>query len=130
MEKRHILLTLLVLTFSLKNVCAENIKIYFVQKDGAKIEKEYDSSNGVLVLFDLGFMKTVAFDFDNRQSFDSVRILELQKLAFLDNMDFLDMFPNLEELYIGYGIKCTALNLKKLKKVKLVELNDTKIILK
>ena len=75
-------------------------------------------------------MKTVSFDFENQQSLGSIRVLELQKLSFLDNMGFLDMFPNLEELYIGYGIKCTDLNLQNLKKVKLVELYDTKILLK
>ena len=130
MKKRYILLTLFVLIFLLKNVYAENVKVCFVQKDGAKIEKEYDSSNGALVLFDSGLMKTVSFDFDNQQSLGSIRVLELQKLSFLDNMGFLDMFPNLEELYISYGIKCTDLNLQNLKKVKLVELYDTKILLK
>ena len=130
MKKRYILLTLFVLIFLLKNVYAENVKVCFVQKDGAKIEKEYDSSNGVLVLFDSGLMKTVSFDFENQQSLGSIRVLELQKLSFLDNMGFLDMFPNLEELYIGYGIKCTDLNLQNIKKVKLVELYDTKILLK
>ena len=123
MKKRYILLTLFVLIFLLKNVYAENVKVCFVQK-------EYDSSNGVLVLFDSGLMKTVSFDFENQQSLGSIRVLELQKLSFLDNMGFLDMFPNLEELYIGYGIKCTDLNLQNLKKVKLVELYDTKILLK
>lgn len=128
MKKLFVLSVFMVLMFSAANLYAENIKINFVQENGAKIEKEYDSSKSTLVLFDSESMKTVSID--NLNVYKGVRVLELQQLSFLENLDFLNMFPNLEELYIGYGIKVSTLNLKNLKKLKLVEVENKKIILK
>ena len=128
MKKKLVLTFFILLIFSVVNLNAENIKINFIQENGNKIEKEYDSSKGPLVLFDTESMKTVSIE--NLGVFKSVKILELQQLSFLESLDFLDMFPNLEELYIGYGVKYSTVNLKNLKKLKLVELSDKKIILK
>ena len=128
MKRYLVLIGFMILIFSETNLYAENIKIGFVQSDGTKIEKEYDSSKATLVLFDTESMKTVSFD--NQNIYKNVNVLELQNLAFLENLDFLNMFPNLKELYIGYGVKVSIINLKQLKKLEFVEIADKKIILK
>ena len=125
MMKRALVLILL---FSVTKLYAENIKISFVQENGTRIEKEYSSSKETLVLFDVESMKTVSIEKQN--IYKSVKVLELQNLAFIENLDFLEMFPNLRELYIGYGVKVLSVNLKHLNNLEFVEIADKKIILK
>lgn len=125
MMKRALVLILL---FSVTKLYAENIKICFVQENGTRIEKEYSSSKETLVLFDVESMKTVSIEKQN--IYKSVKVLELQNLAFIENLDFLEMFPNLRELYIGYGVKFSSVNLKHLNNLEFVEIADKKIILK
>ncbi|MCR5188121.1 MAG: hypothetical protein K6C97_04235 [Treponema sp.] len=128
MKRRLILLGIMILLFSVTNLYAEKVKICFVQENGTKIEKEYNTSKETLVLFDVETMKTVSIE--NQNIYKSVKVLELQNLAFIENLDFLDMFPNLRELYIGYGVKFSTVNLKQLKNLEFVEIADKRIILK
>ena len=120
MKRRIIILNVLFILFSVINLYAENIKICFIQENGTKIEKEYSATIETLVLFDVEKMKTVSIE--NQNVYKSVKVLELQKMAFIENLDFINMFPNLRKLYIGYGVKCSSVNLKNLKNLEFVEI--------
>lgn len=126
MKKKLCLFIVLVCCFSA--IFAQKSKIYFVQKDGSKIEKEFDTNNDTLILFDTGKMHTVGFE--NLQDFKNVKILELQKFAFLDDLDFLSNFSNLEELYIGFGVEFYSLDLRNLKKLKTVNVLEKQILIR
>lgn len=128
MKRRILILNVLFILFSVINLYAENIKICFIQENGTKIEKEYSATIETLVLFDVEKMKTVSIE--NQNVYKSVKVLELQKMAFIENLDFINMFPNLKKLYIGYGVKCSSVNLKNLKNLEFVEIAGKKIILK
>ncbi len=126
MKKNICLFIIFVCCFSA--IFAQKSKIYFVQKDGSKIEKEFDTKDDTLVLFDTEGMHTVGFE--NLQDFKKVKILELQTFAFLDDLDFLSNFSNLEELYIGFGVKFYNLDLRNLKKLKTVNVLEKQILIR
>ena len=128
MKKRLIIFAILISLLAITNLYSENIKINFIQENGAKIEKEYDSLKEILVLFDSETMKTISFEIPNICK--NVKVLELQNLAFIKNLDFLEKFPNIKELYIGYGVNFSSINLKYLKNLEFVEIANKRIILK
>lgn len=59
-----------------------------------------------------------------------VKILELQTFAFLDDLDFLSNFSNLEELYIGFGVEFYNLDLRNLKKIKTITVLEKQILIR
>ena len=89
MKRRIIILNVLFILFYVINLYAENIKICFIQENGTKIEKEYSATIETLVLFDVEKMKTVSIENQNVQK--SVKVLELQKMAYIKNLDFINM---------------------------------------
>lgn len=126
MKKKLCLFVVFVCCFSA--IFAQKAKIYFVQKDGSKIEKEFDTKNDTLILFDTEGMHTVGFE--NLQDFKNVKSLELQTFAFLDNLDFLSNFSNLEDLYIGFGVDFYKLDLRNLKKLKTINVLEKQIVIR
>lgn len=126
MKKKLFLCVIFICGFSA--IFAQKSKIYFVQQDGSKIEKEFDKKNETLILFDTEGMHTVGFE--NLQDFKKIKKIELQTFAFLENLDFLSNFTNLEELYIGFGVDFYKLDLRKLTKLKVLAVSEKQILIR
>lgn len=129
---KKILSFIFISVFITFNLICESIKVYMVQIDNSIVEADVDLVSDSLVLSDLPTNKTVTYKFNDDLSM--IRTIEIYKVPYLNNFDFLYQFKNVEKIYIPYKeiefLYKFGFDINKMPNLKIIECNSEIIKIK